>query len=881
MKENFQLKYLELEWYDKDTLLKVTESMNSLRLEYNEWLEKFEAETTIYPKSEGIQCHHLAFRLLNQQNDRPYIMLPDGKRKYLREIHDKNTGKSWWIVAEEWCVDRKQWIGLAPNVAGTLSVMICSTQCDVYIGGSDFSRLQLEQYLTTFKNDLWELILDENSDIHSHLREGQGVNINQEVIDSIQNIVHHAEKILITPKVELREIQRVKPRKSVKPVNRTFMELVTKTNHRLLTSRDTEPSYNVSENRYVLFALERCHRIMKHIVMLAQNKTNRYKDNISKLRKQHDSLTHTIEVNRDLVIKDLNLLEEKTNLEYWQNQIDNSLDKTGLKIDNLSSSHILYLRIEQNTTEQYTGDKNGFFIKVWDSYKSEWVKPNNKTGVLPLYNQLTPFLDSFHNGMDLAIDCHYSWQETNKSVRFFLKKIQSIKILWSSVVEGIRAKFNQEQQRCQYLEQHNWTRALTSDELETQNQEKSAINNRIKFYSENQKMSSYVYEHIEPKLRKIQKIINGLKQLKIKSSSYFPNSMTFIQNPHYQSVHNSYKVLRDASNLADDELLISLEEIDDIGLVNMPLIYERWCLIQIIQVLKESFRFTPQEDWKYKLLEAIKTDKTDIKIELSNESAKRFFTITYEKTLENGKRPDFVLDLRWFEQSDAYSEYELHRRYVMDAKFYDKSTFTRYGGMLGVLNSLRIEKNYSENNQNPVFIIHPCHNLIDSPRSAQSWAKYSFLGETDFNDDGEFDNHNLGAIFLNPIERHLFKDELQRLFGLFIQYKLEKQETESYFNDETLSVPICIRCGSTNLEKQIKQKNYLDKRTNQWKERTSRSVYFRCNECLQFQVHNHCANSKENRPRLIKNGLYWSYHSARALEPFNMKCPCCGQWGIW
>ena len=63
---------------------------------------------------------------------------------------------------------------------------------------------------------------------------------------------------------------------------------------------------------------------------------------------------------------------------------------------------------------------------------------------------------------------------------------------------------------------------------------------------------------------------------------------------------------------------VSLEEIDAIGLVNMPLMYERWCLLQIIKVLKESFRFIPQSNWKYQLIDAVKTNKFNIEVSLSN-----------------------------------------------------------------------------------------------------------------------------------------------------------------------------------------------------------------------------------------------------------------------
>ncbi len=96
-------------------------------------------------------------------------------------------------------------------------------------------------------------------------------------------------------------------------------------------------------------------------------------------------------------------------------------------------------------------------------------------------------------------------------------------------------------------------------------------------------------------------------------------------------------------------------------------------------------------------------------------------------------------------------------------------------------------------------------------------------------------------------------------------------------DDRTVSKPFCIRCGSANLLKINKPTGYYIK-NDQKVRRTPRSVWMQCNECEQFIVFNHCRNSGT---RLIKNGSYWTYHSSRAIEPFNIKCPSCGEWGGW
>lgn len=354
--------------------------------------------------------------------------------------------------------------------------------------------------------------------------------------------------------------------------------------------------------------------------------------------------------------------------------------------------------------------------------------------------------------------------------------------------------------------------------------------------------------------------------------------MTFVQNPHYQGIHNGYKILREVTNLTDEELLVSLEEIDSIGLVNMPLLYERWCLLQIIKVLKESFRFALQDSWKYQLIDAVKTNKIDIEVSLSNTDAKRFITLTYEKTLDNGKRPDFVIELDWYAEDDVKNEQPRKKRFVLDAKFYNKATFERFGGLMGVADQLYNQKNYRESTDNPVFILHPCKTALPERVTSQEWGKYSFLGELPIVDDVLID-HQYGGVFLSPIDRQLYADELQRLLGLFLQYKLENSCTKGNerSDDRTVSKPFCIRCGSSNLRKIKKSSGYTNKQ-GELVSRTPRSVWMQCNDCEQIISFNHCGNTDT---RLIKNGFYWTYHSARAIDPFNIKCPSCGAWGAW
>lgn len=877
MQPHFEIKYLELKWYDQETLTKVTESLGALRLDYDSSRDLFQTDTVIYPRLEGIERGHLAIRYLNKSSDAPYIQKSSGEHQYFSQITDPDTNKNWWILKEKWDVIQNQWLGVAPNIAGTLRMVVQSQVCEINISGFDFSREELDQYLQTFKNDLWELILDEDSSVQGGAKQTQGMGVNEEVIECIKNLVASASKIQLNPKVELREVQALKLRKHVKPVNRTFMELATKTNQRYLTSRAAVPSYDVPENRYVLFALKRCYRIISQLVILVQNKSQRYQATIQKLQSLHDSFSDTVKVDRDLVVDDLEKIKIRTKLEYWQGKLQKKLIDCAVRLNPSPCKFDLFIKIDGYTKNQNTQQTDGFFVLIQNG--NDWIKPNNKSGILRLSYNFLELIQVLDYGMELKINCDYSRRETERAIIFNFESIHSIDLLNCDALKKARDVFNKERTLGMEISKNNWIKRLSSRELEEQEKEKVALRNRVRFYTESQAMASYVYEQVEPKLRALKSIIQHFRELDIKPSSQFPNSMTFVQNPNYQGVHNNYKVLRDITNL-DDDLLLSLEQIDEIGLVNMPLLYERWVFMQLLLVLKESFRFTPRADWKYKLINCIKSNEEGIEISLFNQKAKRRISLWYEKTLPNNKRPDYILDLAWSPSNEQESSYTNIQRFVLDAKFYDKSTFNRSGGILAKIDELYIDKNYSEDQQNPVFLIHPCRTLIDKRKTAQEWGKYSFLGEIDILDDENYFEHNKGAVLLNPINRNLYNDELQRLLGLFLQYKLEPNNPSQSDSDLTNAVPICIRCGSTHIKKIEKPSGYYN-HSGQWVERTLRSVWMQCQECEQMQIYNHCANTKHCNTRLVKNGLYWSYHSARALEPFNMKCPACGEWGAW
>jgi len=157
MLPKFEIRYIDVQWYDENTVLKVVESYLPLSVHYDDNQKSFSCTTTIYPKAEGIRLGQLAFRYLDDGTTVPHFEKTDGSRVQLKNIKDKDSGKSWWIEAVSWQSDIKQWTRTFHRTAGAVKVGLGSQSCTIHIGSSEFTADQLNRYLSDFKSDLWSL----------------------------------------------------------------------------------------------------------------------------------------------------------------------------------------------------------------------------------------------------------------------------------------------------------------------------------------------------------------------------------------------------------------------------------------------------------------------------------------------------------------------------------------------------------------------------------------------------------------------------------------------------------------------------------------------------------------------------------------------------
>lgn len=576
METPFVIKFIETKWHDKQTLVSVSESEYSLKLEQT-GNNAFSAHTTIYPKVDELRFAQLAIKTKQGDQSPPYIVMPNGDRKQLESITDPASNAVWWVEPAHWDAKQRVWRSEARRTAGQITFVIGNSTLKLDIDISEQTKSDLSRYLSDFKADLWELILDENSHITGDAKNSQVAAIDQEALSLVASILSNAQTILKKPKVELKEIQALKPAKEVRPVPRTFMEICTKGSRKHLTSRASEPSYNVPENQYVLYVVSSTLSIVKQLVKVAESKKSRFSGAIEKLNERLDSLKDYRIINRDLVVKDLERLKKRFDTEVINAELASQLGEINAN-KYFSTNHAAkgYLRLEKTT-----GSENEWWAKIKPSQHDDWQQFELDGYTIFSSGEYYASLFQPYSDYDMVAIMPPPSRRGTASI-LYPEYISKLTILADSrSLLRDKEKFSKLREQGIALNENGWKTKLTPEELSEQEKERETIRKRLSYFASEHEKVGIVHQVLAPKIKPFQQVEKEWRQCKVKSKSTFPNSMTFVQNPAYQAVHSGFKKLKEQIGLADEDILLSLEKIEAIGLVNMPLIYERWCLLQI------------------------------------------------------------------------------------------------------------------------------------------------------------------------------------------------------------------------------------------------------------------------------------------------------------
>ena len=844
MENLFEARYINVRWSDSETVRSIQESRESIEIELHD-ANIYKLEAVTYSKVEENVSGQLAFHILDAGSDFiPYFINSSNERIKLISVKNDETGKVWWIENGKWNKKSKYRDSPLCRHAGEAEVVLGDAHCIIQIRSLSFTHDELNLYLQDFTNDLWDLILKEDSYISGAAKTKEIQLVKHEFVELIELFIKYVEKILNNPKKELRETQIVQDSQKVRPIPRTFMEIATKGMSKLLTGRGYLESYNVAENRYIHAIVNKLYILINNMLIVTNRSIDKLEKSVQFIDKRLSGFSDTWTIDKEKFELKIRKLETLLNDQKQAIPVSISKQDHEMNIGSLEP-RTLYVKLD-NKSDDWRGWMQ-FWGKLKENESDDWYAFKDDSSFSFEFNGAI-FRDVFEPDSVYKISAYIAKNdriEYKNGNGFAFKRrfvyIQAIEPIESKITN----KLKQTLQEKHALEQTNWIRPLNSNEREEQEYEKVALNKRSSGLGIAKQELYNLVDSLKPAALKIKKIKKQLTQAKIQVNNHFPGSMTFVQNPHYQGAHKIYKQIINASGL-DESLFNSLLETENIGIVDIPAIYERWCLLQIIKVLIDKYRFTPENNWKELLILQVLRQGKNITIEFNNSDLRMHILLTYEKELSNGKRPDYVLDFTSENENGGKFTYRL----VLDAKFYEN--INEQGGISSVIDSLYNKKNYAENGRNDVYILHPSKASTPLTTTPQTWSENSYYGEDlAFNWDTRPPNHTYGAVLLSPIIHNgEYLDDLQRLLGMTLQY-LNHSEI------------FCIVCGSSNGGK-------VEKRTESGKIK----FHYTCSDCKHFFVNNYCSNS-ECSNRLWKHGSYWTYHATDVFQPYNIQCPKC------
>lgn len=733
----FEIKIISVSWIDKDIVGTIDVSEIPIEIEEND-TNIFSAESYTYPEAKEGIGGQLAIRLIDNSSIIPYI---NNHQIKLFRINDIKTNNDWWIEKGAW----QKTYHDAPSCrhAGKMDIIIGNQTLKINILPSGLSYNEYFTLIDDFKNDLWQLIL--NPQNYIGIEKDSSIKIyNEEFENIVLDFIKNIKGIIENPKVELREVQSLQPYNKVRPVARTFMEIASKGESKQLTGRTFKSNYNLRENSYMLTLVEKTILILKNSIIGIERMKNSFLSNIKEFETRKNGIKDYIEINPKEFRKSLDFEKEKQ--KKFESDVTNYLF--------FDSKINEYKEFVFEITSKPKYDKNDKKIMFEANIDKYFFKFN------VLYSTFGKDLKSLKKNKKYKFSGQFSSEPILDMEKTRDGKINTLK----SVIEIIY-QVEKLEKLGEDLERKNWRKEYENFEKEEQKKERESLDNQINRY--NQIIDQFKNINFDNLLIELYKVKKKLLKLGIYPYYEFPGSITFIQNPFYRGALSCYRKIIEKTGISDD-IFKDIISIERFGILDIPIVYERWCLLQIIDVFLNVYHFEGEEGWFEKLVKTINSSNSKnktYKITMANKDLELKIDLYYQYNMivkQNKPRtPDFKIEL--YDTNNR----EIIGNIILDSKFKDFDSNKNHAKISEELNELINIKDYSQGGKSAVFIIHPSLNAIESSYTLQEWKNNSYYGgEMIFEWQSISPKHNMGAVLLRP---H-YKKDLHRLIGLILQY---------------------------------------------------------------------------------------------------------------
>jgi|UPI000376E5CD hypothetical protein len=860
----FELRIVRVTWETKNTPSRIELARSPIQL-FDDGSGRYTGETFAYPEVSPSQVGQLGVTV--NTDDTPLLILADGTSWPLSPVR-ADESRIWWIEKGDWNKQHQSHAPLTRNHAGAARLRIGGYEVDLRISIPGFNPDEFETLVDEFRTGLWQLILDTKSPTTVTAQRPAG-GVNQDYLAAVRDHIRYVRRALNRPHSELREHLEAQPLERVRPTNRTFQELALRGSPRRVTGRGHAPSFDTPENRQLLGMASRLDLSIQALRRAAESRTLEFHQRADETWRRATESDGGAQVSPERLRQEIAELKEQFSA---MQQC-----RTRLLKGKVAHGDVMTLRIRVTSVPK-TGHHNevGCFFDWLD--EADHPLPSDKNQRLVFRADCDAVTVVFRKGESYTASGRFNpdWSYANDQypcVTYEVLQLTALESGWERKVQEELQRLAREQTA---IEQPGYRRRLTQKQRQNQERDQQSELRRAQHDQTQSDHWTKTSTALKDLGEQLAPVLRRARDLGIASTlSLIPTgAMAYVQDPDYRGALAAFRRALEAANL-DLSLLDRLFREDRVGILDLPRVYERWCLLKIVRVLTEEFQLVPERRYQSDLLTALvgqwTQDKT-LSIRFHDVTANRTLLLEYEpRLLMNGepRTPDFVITLidpRLTEATHMATFGPAGRpKLIMDAKFnqFVPIGSAEPGPTLDEKLADLLEKGYDEQGRNRVFVLHPGRDQ----NSVQEWQRYCRYGGGHFTPDPatrpEWDqghpNHRFGAVLLRP-------GATDPLIRLIMMHLFLFADTDAGANS---IVPFCPACREVAFSKSETEHEHSRGRSQA--ERC-------CNElCGQLVVQNYCWSCNTS---LFKLGAYWTFHDTRALNPYDIKCPHCGEYMI-
>lgn len=821
-----QLFLATVKWRARDVIADITPGSMRVSDTYTPEFGAFEAQIPAYARELGRDMQ-LAIRA----SAPCAIVGPDGILIPLAEHVHADTGARWWIEKGPW-VQRGGYHD-APSFhrpGGNVRLRIGEETCIVHLYDPSITLAEFSFLLDDLKNWCWRMAIDEAC--YVTIEQDSEVRVlSTDYLRHAQDFIRNMEGIIKAPHCELRESIALQRIDRLRPNNHSLRFLAQRGTRPAVPGRSAKQHYNTAENRFARAMLKRVISMLQWTALAATDRSTRFQRTAA----QYENRANDLRLRTTETIAPDVLYENLRRSRIKRDEEDAFLQQGYSKI-----------RITSETGFN-RNDLKGTYKNVFTLIRLG--SDENAT-------RIRSFLDKCGCAVVIGIIDAQATVSQNGN-RYY--KAEILDLVYLDVWRDYAREVTMLEERLIALQASNWERKLLPQVVVERQREATTISKRAEALRAAASITIADASTASELLAKARRLDEISDSLGITPDMRFIPTMVFLQSPPYAGALSAYRQLLNMTGV-DEEALDDLLALENVGMRDWPGVYERWCLISLLRVLQDDFKFVfDKQDVRANLLRHC-TGKSEgsFSVAARREDMQLSLTLSYHVTLPNRRVPDFLVSL-----TDHQSGQKL--RCVLDAKscaFLHRPQDAEQNSWLYLddcLDELINRKDYGQGGLNRVFIMHSanrcrceiCMNAgttrgpITQPTTLQSWAVASaYGGDSVFAWETERPKHFHGAVLVRP-EASL--PDLRRLFLMLIQYGLGRSD-------------ICASCGCGGSTIIAQQGQGV-------------GTHYRCTKCGFLSVTSHCFNCKKP---LIKNQAWWSYHDLHPTDVWNIKCCSCG-----